>query len=657
MTETIDRPGISPSQAVDHAMKLLRSNPALAERQAREILKVLPHDVRAIFIIGAARRRAGDASTARTLLEPLTKIDPKSAPAHHELGLALAGLGESAAAIEALRRAELKRDMPEAWLSLHDQLTLTGDADGAAAAYAEHIRASLKDPKLVQAAEALRDGRVGAAAQMLQRHLGASPNDVAAMRMMGETAARLGHYEDAEELFTRWLELAPGFVGARHNYALALFQQNKAREAIVHLERLLADSPNDPKYSALLAACFTFVGEFDQAIDSLEGILADHPQQPRLWLNYGQNLRVTGRREKAIVALKRAIALSPGLGEAYWSVADLKTVRLSEADVATMRAQLENPALGADDRLNLHYALGKALEDAGSWAESFAHYAQGAKLRHETLPYDADENTAWIERSKALFTREFFASRADGGSRDPSPIFIVGLPRSGSTLIEQILASHPMVEATMELPEIGHISNRLGRPGRQGKGLDYPEVTGALSAQDRTSLGEEFIGATRHYRKLGRAFFIDKMPNNFFHIGLIKLILPQAKIIDIRRHPMAACFSAFKQHFYRGQNFSYDLTSVGRYYRDYVALLTHFDEVLPGDAPVAVATHVRNWIVAILRRRKPKSSDRSMTPWRRRNRRITGMVYGCGESGTAAPGSPYRRPRLRSVSRIGYEQR
>jgi predicted Zn-dependent protease len=583
MTEPTPSSGISPAKAVAHAMKLLASDPILAERQAREILKVLPHDSRATFIVGAARRRAGDASAARAILEPLVQAQPNSAYAQHELGLALAALGERAAAVEALRRAAaLKRDMPSTWLALSDQLTLAGDADGAAAAHAEHVRASVKEPSLRKAADALGERRFADAEKILRGHLKAFPTDVAAMRMLGETAARLGHAADAEELLVRCLELAPGFVGARFNYALVLLEHNKTAEAIEELERLLAAAPNEHKYLTVLAACYGFDGDYHRSLEILERILAADPQQPRVWLNYGQTLRIIGQLDKAIEAVKRSIALNPKFGEPYWCLADLKTVRFSDAEVASMRAQLADAALGASDRLHLHYALGKALEDASQWQASFAHYAQGAKLRREQLPHDADANSAWVERCKAHFTKEFFASRAQGGCLDAAPIFIVGLPRSGSTLIEQILGSHSQVEATMELPELIHISARLERAGRKSAGADYPELTAQLSAEDRAALGEEFIRRTRRYRKLGRAFFVDKMPSNFYHIGLIRLILPRAKIIDVRRHPMAACFAAFKQHFFRAQNFSYDLQDLGRYYRDYVALMAHFDAALPG---------------------------------------------------------------------------
>jgi hypothetical protein len=281
-----------------------------------------------------------------------------------------------------------------------------------------------------------------------------------------------------------------------------------------------------------------------------------------------------------VAAYKCCIALDPGLGDAYWSLANLKVVSFTPDDEQAMRTQVARPDLSADDRLHLHYALGKALEDRGDYAASFDHYAKGAALRRTQNPYDADETSRHTNRLMAAFTPAFFAERVGQGSSDEAPIFILGLPRAGSTLIEQILASHSMVEGTMELPDIGLIAKRLG----QGDGASQAALK-ALSDQGADGLrelGEDYIRTTRIHRALGRPRFIDKMPNNFQHVGLIRAILPKARIVDARRGPMASCFSAFKQHFAQGQSFSYDLTDLGRYYRDYVALMDHFDAVQPG---------------------------------------------------------------------------
>ncbi|HEY5070425.1 MAG TPA: sulfotransferase [Caulobacteraceae bacterium] len=576
-------PAGSVPTALDHAWRLLPTHPILAERQALEILGAVPGDPRAVLILGAARRRKGDPLGARAVLAPLAVAQPASAGAHHELALTLAALGETDQAIAALRRAvALKPDMPDAWRSLGDLLTLAGDTAGADGAYARHIRASVNDPALMAAATALCEDRLAVAERLLRDHLKAFPTDVAAIRMLAETGTRLGRYGDAELLLARCLELSPSFIGARHNYAIVLYRQQKAALAIPQIESLLAHEPRDPAYRNLMAACLGLVGEYARAIEIYEGVLGEYPEQPKIWLAYGHALRTAGRRKEGVAAYNRCIAMAPGLGEAYWSLANLKTVRFSPAEEAAMRAQLEASGASAEDRLHLHYALGKALEDAGDYAASFGHYAQGARLRREQAPYDAEATTAQLGRARALFTARFFAARAGAGSPSTAPVFIVGLPRSGSTLVEQILASHSAVEGTMELPEIVAMARDLGRRGTKGVGAVYPEILAELDATQLGAMGEEFLAATRIQRKLGRPFFIDKMPNNFQHIGFIKLILPEAKIVDARRSPMAACFSAFKQHFARGQAFSYDLADLGRYYRDYVDLMAHFDEVLPG---------------------------------------------------------------------------
>ncbi|HEV2363739.1 MAG TPA: sulfotransferase [Caulobacteraceae bacterium] len=570
-------------EALAHAARLLESAPDLAEKQAREVLEASPADPRAELILGAARRRLGDPAAARAILEPLVRAQPRVARAHLELGLALAEMDKPGPALTALERAvELKRDLPEAWRAIGDLKLLAGDDSGADAAYAELIRASVRDPVLMRAADALVRGRLAEAEHLLRDHLRAHPTDVAAMRMLAETGTRLGRYGDVEALLTECLALSPSFSPARHNLAVVLYRQQKAAAAIPHLERLLSESPNNPVYRNLLAACLGLVGEYGRAIDIFRELLAEHPNQWRVWLSLGHALRTGGRSAEAAEAYRRAAALKPDLGEAWFSLANMKTRPFEPADVAAMEAALAQPGLDEEDALNLHYALGKAREDEGDFAPAFEHYAKGAALRRARYPHDGDETHAFAGRSRALFTAGFFAERAGAGLADPAPIFVVGLPRAGSTLIEQILASHSLIEGTMELPDIGHLTRDLGAEGRKGRGAPYPEILAELSADELRSLGEAFIERTRIHRKAGLPFFIDKMPNNFQHIGLIVLILPQAKIIDARRAPMASCFSAFKQHFARGHSFSYDLTDVGRYYGDYVELMAHWEKVLPG---------------------------------------------------------------------------
>jgi len=569
--------------ALAHATRLLQTDAELAAEQASEILVAVPGHPLATLVLGIARRLGGDAQSALEILEPLAHSQPKWGAAFYELALALGNLGRGEAAVEALRRAvELNPDLPDAWRALGDQLTALDELDGADAAYARHIKASTQDPRLLVPAAALCENRIAVAEALLRQHLQLHPTDVAAIRMLAEVAARLSRYGDAEKLLVRCLELAPSFVPARHNYAIVLHRQGKAAEALEQIKLLLTAEPRNPGYRNLAAAIFARIGEYSLSIETYASVLAEFPNQAKVWMSYGHALKTAGRREQSIEAYRKSIELLPQLGEAYWSLANLKTLRFSPAEISRMRAQLSRPDIAEEDRFHLHFALGKALEDAGEYAESFEHYARGNALRREGIRYDADETSAHLQRSKAVFSQEFFAERAGFGSPAPDPIFIVGLPRAGSTLLEQILSSHSAVEGTMELPDILAIARELGERKTRAQVSKYPEVVGTLDAGELRTLGERYLAQTRVQRKTDAPFFIDKMPNNFAHIGLIHLMLPNAKIIDARRHPLGCCFSAFKQHFARGQTFSYSLEDVGRYYRDYVELMAHFDGVLPG---------------------------------------------------------------------------
>ena len=562
---------------------MLGSDPARAEAWARAFLKAAPNDPRALLIVGSARRRQGDPEAAHRVLAPLAKAYPKAANTHYELGATLAALGKSAQAIAALRHATaLNPDLIEAWRVLGEQLFQDGEIAAAESAFAEQLRASVRNPALKGAAKALSLGRLSQAENELRACLTRHPNDAEALHLMGETLLRLGRFADAEVVLAYALELDAAQDGVRFAYGDALIHQQKGAEALSQAEYLLRKKPDDPAYLNLLAAALGLIGDDARVLEIYERLSAEYPKQPRIWLNYGHALRTVGRRDDAVAAYRRCIALAPGLGDAYWSLANLKVAAFAQAEEAAMLAQIARPDLGADDRLHLHYALGKALEDRGDYAASFDHYCRGAQLRKASTPYDADETTALVQRSKAIFTPEFFADRRAAGAPSGAPIFIVGLPRSGSTLVEQILASHSSVEGTRELPDIGFIARDLGWMTQARDGAQYPAGVANLDRARLAEYGRRYLDRTRIHRKLGRPFFVDKMPNNFQHIGLIQLILPGAKIIDARRHPLGTCFSTFKQHFAQGQHFSYDLGDLGRYYRDYVDLMRHFEAALPG---------------------------------------------------------------------------
>jgi predicted Zn-dependent protease len=535
--------------ALQYANRLLATQqPDAAAEQAREILKVAPDQPEA------------------TLL----------------LCIALNAAGHGDAAIRELRHAlQLRPDLQQGWLMLADHLTAIGDSDGADAAYARYVQAATRDPALLAAASALCENDIPRAEALLREYLKRQPTDVAAIRMFAEVAARLERYSDAENLLARCLELAPGFSAARRNYATVLHRQYKETEALAQVEQLLALDERDPTYRNLKAAVLGGLGRYPEAIELYAGILAQYPRQEKVWLNYGHALKTAGRQSDSIAAYRECLAIAPHSGTAYWSLANLKTYQFTSQDIDAMQAQLARGELPADEGVQLQFALGKALEDAKAYEESFQHYASGNQLRRAGAVYDANRTTARLQRSRQLLTQEFFAARAGFGADAADPIFILGLPRAGSTLLEQILASHSLVEGTMELPDIIAMARRLSTANGTGRS-PYPGVLASLSALQCRALGEEYLARTRVQRKSAAPFFIDKMPNNFAYIAFIHLILPNAKIVDARRHPLGCCFSVYKQHFARGQHFAYDLDDLGRYYHDYVALMAHFDQVLPG---------------------------------------------------------------------------
>lgn len=574
--------------ALAHAGRMMMTRPDLAEAQAREILIVFPGHPDAELLLAAALRTQNRTGEARPLLEKLAQAYPQAPAVHYEQGLLYCALGLGTEATAALREAvRLAPGHGPAWQSLGDQLTLAGDTTGADMAYAQHIRASVRDPVLMQAADALTSGKFDIAERILRPHLKQHPTDVAAIRMLAELGGHIGRLEEAEKLLRRALELAPGFAAARHHLAIILHRHNQPQAALQEIETLQKTDPHNPAYRMLQASVLARLGEHGKAIEAYREVLAAYPAQPKAWMSLGHTLKAAGNRQDSIAAYRRAIELAPTLGEAYWSLANLKTFRFTAADIAAMRATCARTDISEEDRLHLNFALGKALEDEKDYAAAFAAYDTANALRHAQMDYSADATDALIERLKAQFTAEFFRERMDWGYHDAAPIFVVGLPRSGSTLVEQILASHSQVEGTSELPDIMAIARRLGGTDKRIEASDYPQVLTGISPQDCHALGEEYIARTRIQRKTNRPFFIDKMPNNFLHAGLIKLILPQAKIIDVRRHPLGCCFSCFKQHFARGQGFTYSLTDIGRYYAGYVRLMEHYDVTMPG-----AVTHV-----------------------------------------------------------------
>jgi len=468
------------------------------------------------------------------------------------------------------------RLLEEAW-----QLMVLGRLDEARRKEADFLCALAAEPPLQRAARALCEARLPEADLMLKDYLRQQPAQALALRLRAEVAFLRHKDLEAIALLDRCLDIEE-FPGARFARALAHYRSGQAVAAQADLETALASDPDNPAYRALLAAALSKTSEVERTVELYDRLTREYPQQAKLWMAFGHVLKASKRQRDSVAAYRRAIELDPRLGEAWWSLANLKTVRFDTADISAMQAQLEREDLDAEDRLHFEFALGKALEDAARYAESFRHYAEGNRLRLLEKPFDIETSTINLRRSQRILTREFFAARAGLGCAAPDPIFVLGLPRAGSTLVEQILSSHSQIEGTMELPDITDIARTLANRRKTAGDYDYLPLLGELAPREWRELGEHYLAATRVHRKLGRAFFIDKMPNNFTHLGLIHLILPNARIIDARRNPLASCFSNFKQHFAMGQLFTYGLENIGRFYREYVELMAHYDAVLPG---------------------------------------------------------------------------
>ncbi|MCJ2183794.1 sulfotransferase [Novosphingobium sp. 1949] len=572
---------------------LLDTQPRSALKQAEALLRRRPGFAPAELLACQALRRLGKSASALPRLEALARRETRVPAVAWELAQAARELGESAKAIAALER--LTRQQPTVstgWFALAGELRKLGRPDDAWRADLSGVHASSHDPELVKAALAMNQERLADARALLETRLEQRGEDAPAMRLLGEIHWRSGAMSEALEYAARAVEIAPGFDLARDFLIRLLLQNNRLDEALEQAEVLIRSPLDNPGHALILASVLVKLGEHARAEALYRDILARRPDQPQVWQNLGHVLKTTGQQTEAIAAYREAVARQPTMGEAWWSLANLKTARLVDADIAAMRAALASiadtpgvpdaPDAHAEDRFHLHFALGKALEDAREYAASFDHYREGNRLRRALVPHDPDSFSAEVEATARTFDAAFLSGMGAGGCLAHDPIFIVGLPRSGSTLVEQILASHSLIEGTMELPEMMIIASRLQARVDEGEFTDFAAMAASLTPRDRLRLGEEYIEKTRVHRKSDAPLFLDKMPNNWQHVGLIRMILPHARIIDARRHPMACCFSGWKQHFARGQTFSYDLTDIARYYRDYAALMAAFDAAAPG---------------------------------------------------------------------------
>jgi tetratricopeptide (TPR) repeat protein len=525
---------------------------------------------------------------ALAVLMRLQEQHPRFSRLYHERGHCHVLLGDAPAAIEALREAVgLNPTLPASWDMLEQLCRMSGDIAGAASA-ARNLAALRQLPQEIVVANSLYvDGDLEPAEQVMRDYLHKDPGNVGALRLLARICSERDAPQEAEAVLKSALERAPDYHEARLDYAMVLLHQQKHLQARQEAERLLEHDAHNREYLKQFGAACVGLGDHEPVVDLYERLLAGQPPEAletadlRLWR--ANALKVTGRQEEAIADYRASLAARPHYGVAWFSLANLKTYSFSDEDVARMRTAEAWAGSQDMDRVYLCFALGQALQDRGDYAASWDYYARGNSLRRLTSTFSPDVADACAERLTQIFTADFFAERKDRGADDRSPIFIVGLPRSGSTLIEQILASHSRVEGTQELTEIDRYAGEVCGRDKECRLPVHPEALLRLTSEDARRLGQRFLDETRVYRRLGRPVFIDKMPNNFWHIGLIQLTLPNATIIDVRREPMSCCFSNFKQLFgTTNQEFTYGLEDIARAYRTYLDLMRHWDTVLPG---------------------------------------------------------------------------
>jgi tetratricopeptide (TPR) repeat protein len=549
--------------------------------EAASLLAAFPENRDILLIAATAHRRLGQLEEAKAHLSRLEALQPRFSRMHQEWGLCHVAERDAPGAIDRLLRAvNLNPALPASWRMLFRLYHMVGDAENAALAEQHVETLQGLPPEVVNATSLFSDGDLVPAERIVRAYLLRHGDHIEAMRLLARIGMALDVLDDAEVLLAEVVRRAPDYQAARYDYAQTLIRRQKHQAAQAETERLLALDPANLEYRTLAATAALGLGRQEEALAIYDAMLLDIPSSWDVLLWRGHVLKTIGRVPEAIASYRASAAARSDFGDAYWSLANLKTYRFSDDELARMRAEEAGPQIGLIDRYHLCFALGKALEDRGEIAESWTYYERGNALKRSESRYRPEIIETNTKKQIEVCTPTFFQARAGWGDPSPDPIFILGLPRSGSTLLEQILASHSQVEGTQELPDIQAVV--LDLQGREPD-LDnprYPAALLGLKEADFRRLGEKYLADTQVFRK-GRPFFIDKMPNNFRHIGLIHLMLPNAKIIDARREPMACCFSNLKQLFAQGQEFTYSIEDIARYYRTYVELMDHWDMALP----------------------------------------------------------------------------
>ncbi len=561
-------------------MQAARHADALHAAQA--LLLQVPENRDVLYMVAVNQRALQQPVEALATLARLEAVHPRYSRLFQERGYCHAAAGDPAAAMAAyLQAVNLNAALPASWRALSILFRAAGRMEEAEMAAGHVAKLQKLAPAVVTASSMFADGETHAAEQVIREFLKTSPRDVEAMRLLARIGIELEVLDDAEFLLESVLAFSPAYHLARHDYVRVLLKRHRNVKALEESRILLHADPGNRDYRAVYASSCLALADYDEAIKTYRALAEEAPEAADLHLSIGHALKTLGRQQEAVTSYRTASQVNPSFGDAYWSLANLKTYRFPDDELAQMQAQEADDSIDLVDRYHLCFALGKAFEDHEDYDQSYAYYERGNALKASEVRYRPETTERNAQLQMSVVTRSMLSARKGMGCMRPDPIFIVGLPRAGSTLLEQILASHSQVEGTMELADIPRLALRL-----QGRNYDenapaYPAVLTSLSAEQLHAFGEKYLADTQVYRG-GKAFFIDKNPNNFRHLGLIHLILPNAKIIDARREAMACCFSNFKQLFASGQEFTYDLQDIARYYKSYVQLMAHWDSVLPG---------------------------------------------------------------------------
>ncbi len=537
----------------------------------------------ALYILAVSLRLQKNYDTSVAAIDRLIEADSTNGRAYQERGHLLRDMGRIDDAFLAYQAAVTQNAaLPGSWKMLADINFNEGRVEMAEFAEAQYSYLTDLPLELQSVASLIQEGRLVKAENICRHFLQTKGHHVEAIRFLADIGIKFNSFDEAEFLLESAIVLEPDNNGAHMDYVNVLNKRQKFDKALEQAALLRVKAPDSPPIEMLYANQNLVVGNFDEALTIYRERAQKVPNNPSIHLTLGHALKTTGSQAEAIEAYTRAYRIKPDFGDAYWSLANLKTYRFDATQIAAMREMEAASSTQLADRYHLCFALGKALEDQGDYADAFAYYERGNRLKRDEVGYDWRRISKEIEAQIAHCTTDVFAHAQGGGCAAKDPVFILGLPRAGSTLLEQILASHSQVEGTMELPNILALAHKLDGRRRIDEEARYPANLGELSHDELNEFGDAYIRDTMIHRKKGRPYFIDKMPNNFRHIGLIHTILPNAKIIDARRGAMGCCFSGFKQLFAEGQEFTYGLEEIGHYYKDYVALMAHFDAVLPG---------------------------------------------------------------------------